>query len=74
LYKKLRGDVQMRVQRTVITFVFAAGLAAGLYIANFGIPTISPVEAKTSQGEPLISPTEARERDFYAPNSETLAP
>jgi ribonuclease Z len=45
-----------------------------LYIANFGIPTISPVEAKTSQGEPLISPINARERDFYAPNSETLAP
>ena len=27
-----------------------------------------------SAQEPLISPTEARERDFYAPNSETLAP
>ena len=24
--------------------------------------------------EPLISPTEARDRDFYAPNSETLMP
>ena len=27
-----------------------------------------------SKDKPLISPTEARERDFYAPNSEDLAP
>jgi ribonuclease Z len=34
-----------------------------------------PVSAKEQkQQDPLISPTEARERDFYAPNSETLAP
>ena len=30
--------------------------------------------AQTEKGEPLISPTEARARDFYAPNSETLDP
>ena len=64
----------MRTRKNLIAFVFAAGLAAGLYFANFGMPVISPVEAKPGRGEPLISPTEARERDFYAPNSETLGP
>ena len=30
--------------------------------------------AQTETGAPMISPVEAREREFYAPNSETLAP
>jgi len=64
----------MRTRRNLIAFVFAAGLAAGLYLADFGMPVISPVEAKPGRGEPMISPTEARERNFYAPNSETLMP
>jgi ribonuclease Z len=34
---------------------------------------VAPATAQATEG-PLISPTEARERDFYAPNSETLAP
>jgi ribonuclease Z len=37
-------------------------------------PETGPESAQTEKGEPLISPTEARERDFYAPNSETLDP
>ena len=32
------------------------------------------VATAQEKNAPLISPTEARERDFYAPNSETLAP
>ena len=65
----------MRARKTVFTLVFTAGLAAGLYVANFGLPAISPSIAQESgRGEPLISPTEARDRNFYAPNSETLAP
>ncbi|MGB5631641.1 MAG: hypothetical protein WBM86_02520 [Waterburya sp.] len=36
---------------------------------------IAPVNAQGSdKGKPMISPVKARERDFYAPNSETLAP
>jgi len=31
-------------------------------------------EAMAAEGAPLVSSTKARERDFYAPNSETLAP
>jgi len=34
---------------------------------------ISPAYA-AAKDKPLVSPTEARERDFYAPNSETLLP
>ncbi len=41
-----------------------------MYIGTHDIALISPSFAE----EPLISPTEARDRDFYAPNSETLAP
>ena len=32
------------------------------------------VDAQEDRGQPLISPTDARDRDFYAPNSETLDP
>ena len=36
---------------------------------------ISPASAQESgKGEPLVSPIKARDRDFYAPNSETLKP
>ena len=64
----------MKNRKASITSIFALGLAAGLYLANSEVELIPDVVAKPVQGEPLISPTEARERDFYAPNSETLAP
>jgi ribonuclease Z len=34
----------------------------------------SSIAQESERGEPMISPTEARERDFHAPNSETLDP
>ena len=53
----------------------AIGIAAGAVFDTQGISLVSTAVAKDSgRGEPLISPTEARERNFYAPNSETLAP
>ena len=55
-------------------FVCAFLLAAGVYLINFEMSVISPVSAQSNRGEPMISPVEARERDFYAPNSETLVP
>jgi ribonuclease Z len=42
--------------------------AAAVILLSVGTPI--PLAAQ----EPLISPTEARERNFYAPNSETLMP
>ncbi len=58
-------------KKSIFFGIFAAGLAAGIFITNSDIETVSPALA---QDKPLISPTEARDRNFYAPNSETLAP
>ena len=44
-----------------------------LLVGMFALVSHAEVQA-SNKGEPLISPTEARERDFYAPNSETLKP
>ena len=58
--------------------LFGGGIAAGLYLAgtNGDLSLLQSVQARESslRGEPMISPTEARERNFYAPNSETLMP
>ena len=51
------------------------GVALGGYLVTVNhelIPTAKAAEHE--RGEPLISPTAARERDFYAPNSEDLGP
>ena len=64
----------MNTQKTLVVMVFGLGLAAGLYLANNEVTVFSPAVAESGQGEPMISPTEARARDFYAPNSETLDP
>ena len=64
----------MNTQKTLVVMVFSLGLAAGLYLANSEVTVFSPAAAESGQGEPMISPVEARARDFYAPNSETLDP
>ena len=65
----------MKISRIVIASTFAIGIAVGAFFVTHGPDLISTSIAQESgKGEPLISPTEARERDFYAPNSENLAP
>jgi len=64
----------MNIQKSFVVIVFTLGLGVGLYVANTNLSLISAVEAQSKLGKPLISPTEARDRDFYAPNSETLDP
>jgi ribonuclease Z len=50
-------------------------LAVGLYLGNRETSLTSQADAaEAGKGEPMISPTKARERDFYAPNSEDLKP
>ena len=56
--------------RAVVT-VLAVGALLGSQ-ANLLIAAANASES--SRGEPLISPVEPRERDFYAPNSEMLQP
>ena len=52
------------------------GIAIGLYLADTkdGLPVIPSAQAQEAakKEEPLISPTKARERDAYYPNSEDL--
>ena len=55
----------------VVGIVYVYGHSQGQAGNPLGL--VRDAFAQSSQ-EPLISPTEARERDFYAPNSETLAP
>ncbi len=53
-------------------FLFGAGfLACAALIAGLGFLSSA---SNADAGEPLVSPTDARERDFYAPNSEDLRP
>ena len=60
--------------KAVIAVTFVAGLAVGLYLANHELT--SPITSANAAlfGKDKPSPTEPRERDFYAPNSEALAP
>jgi ribonuclease Z len=64
----------MKARKTMAATIFALGLVAGLMLASHEVRLISTVAAKTEQGKSLVSPVEARARDFYAPNSEPLAP
>ncbi len=52
------------------------GIAIGLYLSdsNEGFPAVPSAQAQDAANtdEPLVSPTKARERDAYYPNSEDL--
>ena len=64
----------MSTRNLIVGTVFVVGIVVGVFFATQGPAIISPAIAQDARGEPMISPTQARERDFYAPNSETLAP
>jgi ribonuclease Z len=65
----------MKLQKLAFAAIFITGISTGVFFNTQDISLVSSADAKESgRGEPLISPTEARERNFYAPNSETLAP
>ena len=63
----------MKISKVVIASTFVIGIAVGVFFVTHG-PSLIPssVAQESSKGEPLISPTAARERNFYAPNSEDL--
>jgi ribonuclease Z len=54
-------------------FAFVAVYMFGQYEGRTGNETLFVKEAVAAKKKPLISPIKARERHFYAPNSETLA-
>ena len=65
----------MNISKIVISATFVIGITVGVFMVTHGPSLItSSVAQETGKGEPMISPTEARERNFYAPNSETLMP
>jgi ribonuclease Z len=63
-----------KMRKTPFVLLTALGFAAGLYVADHGVTVISPAVAQTEQDKPMVSPVEPRDRDYYAPNSEKLAP
>jgi ribonuclease Z len=65
-----------RRPKAVLALVFAAGLAVGVYVSTVDVSFLIPLAhaAESGQGEPMVSPVKMRDRDFYAPNSEDLAP
>jgi ribonuclease Z len=73
----MKQSKSRRTQLLGAMTLVGVGVAAGLYLAESkGFPLISSAQGQetSKKGQPLISPIEARERDFYAPNSETLEP
>jgi ribonuclease Z len=62
--------------KAVLSLVFAAGLAVGAYVSTVDVSFLIPstYAAQSGDGDPMISPVKRRDRDFYAPNSEDLAP
>ena len=63
----------MNVSSTKLKFtilgVFTVGMVFGLYLAAVDAPPVSDATATSEK----VSPTKARERDTYYPNSEDLA-
>ncbi len=59
---------------TTIAVIFAAGIALGLIISQSGSGPQGIAAAAMKDSPTKISPVRARPRDFYAPNSEDLAP
>ena len=65
----------MNLSKIIISAAFVIGITVGVFMVTHGPSLItSSIAQETGKSEPLISPTAARERDFYSPNSETLAP
>jgi ribonuclease Z len=65
----------MKISTIVTASTFAIGIAVGVLLVTHGPGLISSSNAQESgSDESLISPVEAQARDFYAPNSEALAP
>ena len=65
----------MNLSKIIISATFVIGITVGVFMVTHGPSLItSSIAQETGKSEPLISPTAARERDFYSPNSETLAP
>ncbi|MCP3877678.1 MAG: MBL fold metallo-hydrolase, partial [Sulfitobacter sp.] len=66
--------MKVKMRKTPFILLTALGFAAGLYVASHGVTMTSQAVAQTGQDKPMVSPVEPQDRDYYAPNSEKLAP
>ena len=67
--------MELRKSLIIATVVFLTGIGCGIYFVTHDQSFLGEAyAAEDKKGKLLISPTDARERDFYAPNSETLKP
>jgi ribonuclease Z len=67
--------MDMNRSRFLIASAFAVGIAVGVFLVTYESPLISTTVAQESDGGArLVSPTEPREREYYTPNTESLAP
>ena len=64
----------VKMRKTPFVLLTVLGFAAGLYVANHGVTVIPPAVAQAGQDKPKVSPVEPRDREYYTPNSEALAP
>ena len=65
-----------KIPKFTLVMSIVVGFIVGLTLANHKLPSpVSSANAESSgKGKPMVSPTEARARDYYAPNSEALDP
>ena len=65
-----------KISKFTLVMSIVVGVIVGLTLANHKL--LSPVSSANAEssgkGKPMVSPTEARARDYYAPNSEALDP
>jgi ribonuclease Z len=67
--------MDMNRSRFLIASAFSVGIAVGVFLVTYESPLISTTVAQESDGGArLVSPTEPREREYYTPNTESLAP
>jgi ribonuclease Z len=67
--------MDMNRSRFLIASAFSVGIAVGVFLVTYESSLISISLAQESEGgAPLVSPTEPREREYYTPNTESLAP
>ncbi len=66
--------MKVKQRKTPFIALTALGFMAGLYVASHGLTVISAAVAQPGKDKPMVSPVEPRDRDYYVPNSEKLAP
>jgi hypothetical protein len=66
--------LNVKVPKKVVLTTFVMGITLGVYFGASGSSVFSSAVAEeAATAESVVSPVKARERDYYSPNSESLA-